>query len=203
MISLDQAPSPQMVVPDMWIWLMFSAEAYHGNPSPKKLLDHESRFPMSDLILVYLEGNEMLDHPVAHAIGQLTRIQIAVSGWCLRMSGSIMQTESYIMGHMTDPGRPLWLEACSWVGLLEMRNADKKTNSGTKWNIFVSFCAWIFFTASPLIEEMMNYNNMQKQSTAILRHILDPTQNQHAFRIRSEAGVLIIESNWNMIGSSN
>ena len=86
---------------------MFSAEAYHGNPSPKKLLDHESRFPMSDLILVYLEGNEMLDHPVAHAIGQLTRIQIAVSGWCLRMSGSIMQTESYIMGHMTDPGRPL------------------------------------------------------------------------------------------------
>ena len=53
----------------------------------------------------------------------------------------------------------------------------------------------LFFTASPLIEEMMNYNNMQKQSTAILRHILDPTQNQHAFRIRSEAGVLIIESN--------
>ena len=88
---------------------MFSAEAspYHGNPSPEKVLDHESRFPMSDLILVYLEGNEMLDHPVAHAIGQLTRIQIAVSGWCLRMSGSIMQTESYIMGHMTDPGRPL------------------------------------------------------------------------------------------------
>ena len=53
----------------------------------------------------------------------------------------------------------------------------------------------LFFTASPLIEEMMNYNNMQKQSTAILRHILDPTQNQHAFMIRSEAGVLIIESN--------
>ena len=61
---------------------MFSAEAspYHGNPSPEKVLDHESRFPMSDLILVYLEGNEMLDHPVAHANGQLTRTQIAVSG---------------------------------------------------------------------------------------------------------------------------
>ena len=63
----------------------------------------------------------------------------------------------------------------------------------------------LFCTASPLIEEMMNYNNMQQQSTAILRHILDyilyniyildPTQNQHAFMIRSEAGVLIIESN--------